>query len=275
MGQSKLNNAPEVATHPVDVPSDSATIQRGEYLANAVGQCRLCHGDQLEGAGYLDGEMGFYLTAPNLTAGDGGIGATFDNADWERSIRHGVGGDGRALVIMPSNFYSNYSDEDMGALIAYLKQIPQEDSDLGMRRIGFPGSVLGGVIAYDDFTGINGIEHAAVGKKPAPTAGVTEEYGQYLVNIAACGLCHAANLAGIYGSDGPPPGPNLTPAGNLANWSADDFITAMRTGQTPENRILDPTMMPWDPYGRMTDSDLQAIYLYLKSLPVITQDEQS
>jgi mono/diheme cytochrome c family protein len=273
IGRSRLNVAPEVTTHPVIVPTDSAAIQRGEYLVNAVGQCRLCHGEHLEGSVLIDGEMGMYVPAPNLTGGKGGIGSAFSDADWERAIRHGVGGDDRVLAIMPSNSYSHFSNADLGALIAYLKQIPAVDNELGPRQIGFPGSVMGAVVGFDEFTHINGIDHGAVGNAPAPTEGVTVEYGGYLVSVAMCGECHAANLAGIYGDDGPPPGPNLTPAGDLANWSQDDFVATIRTGQTPEGRKLDPDMMPWNRYGTMSDSDLGAIYLYLSSQPAITNSQ--
>jgi mono/diheme cytochrome c family protein len=268
VGLSRLNNAPEVATKPVSVPVDAAAVARGEHLVNVVSSCGLCHGENLGGQVFFDGEVGSYVFAANLTAGAGGVGATFSDADWERAIRHGVGGDGRVLVIMPSNFYQHLSDADLGAIIAYLKTAPPVDNDLGVRRIGFPGSIMGGTIGFNDFTRINGIDHANVGAKSA-TEGATAAYGEYLVNIALCGECHAANLAGIVGEDGPPPGPNLTPGGDLASWTEADFMAAMRTGQTPDGRSLDPEMMPWPTFSQMSDTELQAIWTYLQSLPAL------
>lgn len=107
-----------------------------------------------------------------------------------------MGGDGRTLVIMPPNFYQHLRNADLGAIIAYLKAVPPVDNDLGVRRVGFPGSVLGGTIGFNDFTRINGIDHANVGAN-SPKEGTTAEYGANLTQIAACGECHAPDLAGI------------------------------------------------------------------------------
>ncbi len=266
VGLSRLNNAPEVATKPVAVPTDAAAVARGEHLVSVVSACGLCHGVNLGGEVFFDGELGSYVFAANLTAGAGGVAATFSDADWERAIRHGVGGDGRTLVIMPSNFYAHYSDADLAAMIAYLKTAPPVDNDLGVRRIGFPGSVLGGTIGFNEFTRINGIDHAAVGGNSF-LEGATAEYGEYLVNIAMCGGCHAANFAGIVGSDGPPPGPNLTSGGELGSWSETDFINTIRTGQAPSGKQLDAEQMPWPTISQMSDTELQAIWAYLQSLP--------
>ena len=62
------------------------------------------------------------LSFPNLTAGAGGVGATNTDEDWVRAIRHGVGHDCRGLAIMPARFFYYLSDEDLGALYAYLKK---------------------------------------------------------------------------------------------------------------------------------------------------------
>lgn len=267
-GKSRLEQAPQVAGKPVSVPADTAALARGEHLINAVGGCRFCHGDELQGEVFFDGELGSYVFASNLTGGAGGIGATYSDADWEMAIRHGIGADGRALVIMPSSFYSHLSDADLGALIAYLETIPAVDNDLGLRRIGFPGSVLGGVVGFNEFTHLNRIDHAGVGVF-APPEGVAAAYGQYMVSIAMCAECHAANLAGTTGANGPPPGPNLTPGGELAGWNETDFITALRSGQTPSGRQLDSEQMPWPTYGQMSDTELRAIWAYLQSLPAL------
>ena len=268
VGKSRLNNAPEVVTKPVTVASEETAVARGEHLVNVVSQCRFCHGDRLEGSVFFDGELGSYLPAPNLTSGQGGVGASYTDADWERAMRHGIGSDNRVLVIMPSNFYAHYSDADLAAMIAYLKQVPPADSDWGERRVGFPLTVLGGLVAFDDFTRINGIAHEAVGGD-GPPAGATPAFGEYVVNIAMCGECHAANFAGVVGSDGPPPGPNLTPGGELGDWTEADFIQTIRTGQTPSGEQLDSEQMPWATFSQMSDTELQAIWAYLQSLPAL------
>jgi cytochrome c553 len=272
VGKARLDQAPEVTTRPVTVPTDAEAVARGEHLVRNVSLCVGCHGENLEGQVFFDGEIGSYLAASNLTSGQSGIGATFSDADWERAIRHGVGGDGRTLVIMPSRLYSHYNDEDLGAVIAYLKQLPPVDSDLEPRRMGFPGTVLGGVVGYNDFTQIGRIEHEQVGMS-APVEGATAEYGEYLSYIGACRECHAENLAGNFAPDGPPMGPNLTPGGELQVWSEADFITLIRTGVKPSGAELNGEEMPWEVYSQMTDVELQALWAYLQSLPALPNNQ--
>ena len=273
VGKGRLEKAPEVTTRPVDVPTDTEAMARGEFLVHNVSGCIFCHGDNLEGDVLLDGELGSYIPAPNLTSGQGGIGATYSDADWELALRHGVGADGRTLVIMPSRFYAHYSDEDMGAMIAYLKQVPPVDSDLQPRRMGFPGTVLGGVVGYNEFTQVGRIDHEQVGQN-SPAEGATAEYGEYLSQIGMCRECHAENLAGNVGEDGPPPGPNLTPGGELQGWTEDDFITLIRTGVKPTGTEIDGEMMPWEMYRNLSDTELQALWAYFQSLPALSNNSE-
>ena len=60
---------------------------------------------------------------------------------------------------------------------------------------------------------------------------------------------------------------SLTPSGHLSAWTVDGFKTALRTGVTPEGRELDQLVMPWTLTREMTDVELEAIWLYLNSLP--------
>jgi mono/diheme cytochrome c family protein len=265
VGSSRLSHAPDVPVKVVPVPTDEAAIARGEHLAT-VSSCAGCHGQGLRGDVFMDEPPFGLIPAPNLTSGQGGIGALLTDGDWERAIRHGVGHDGRALMFMPSYHYYTYSDEDLGALISYLESLPPADNGPGSRHITFPGTIIAGMLAYDDLTSINRIDHAQVGGSE-PAMGETAAYGAYLVNVASCGSCHGENLAGNYDPSAGPTGPNLTPSGELQSWSRDDFFTAMRTGSTPAGRQLSE-IMPWRGFSHMTDEELGAIWLYLQSLDV-------
>jgi mono/diheme cytochrome c family protein len=111
------------------------------------------------------------------------------------------------------------------------------------------------------------IDHT--GPRPTvPTVAVTKEYGDYLVRLAGCRQCHGQQLSGGKVDDPTSNllGPNLTPGGELAAWSAADFITTIRTGVTPAQHTLND-MMPWKTYGKMSDDELKAVFLYLQSLP--------
>jgi mono/diheme cytochrome c family protein len=120
----------------------------------------------------------------------------------------------------------------------------------------------------DDVLPANIIDHEAE-RPPAPAPGVTAEYGGYLAN--SCQICHEKNLAG---ANDPGGGLNLTPAGNLASWSEEEFIKTLRTGMTPEGKKLDSELMPWPSVGKMTDDELKAIWMYLNTLPPV-QTRQS
>jgi mono/diheme cytochrome c family protein len=61
--------------------------------------------------------------------------------------------------------------------------------------------------------------------------------------------------------------PNLTPhaEAGIGKWTAGEIATAVRTGRTPDGRVLAPAM-PWHSYAALTDEDAKALAAYLKSL---------
>lgn len=264
VGDGRLQKAPEIAVQEMTIPTDEAAIARGAHLAT-ISSCGECHGADLGGDIFIEGPPFGYLPAPNLTAGSGGIGGSYSSADWDRAIRHGVADDGRAIMLMASDHYAAYSDEDLAALIAYLQSVPAVDGDVGWREIAFPGTVIFGVLGYSDAAPVAQIDHDAVGKA-APAAAETAAYGQYLVNIASCGSCHADDLGGNTDPNDGPLGPNITQGGELQSWSQADFVQAMRTGQTPEGTQLNEEM-PWRSYAQMSDMELGALWAFVNSVP--------
>ena len=260
VGSGRLQKAPDVAVKTVEVRNNDETLARGEHLAT-ISSCNGCHGMDLSGTVFNDEAPMGYLPASNLTSGAGGIGMTYTAEDWARAIRHGVGADGRPIMVMSSHHYAEYGDDDLAALIAYLQSVPPVDNELGERNVPFPGTIIFGMLAYDDVTAVNKIDHAAVGGENAPEMGATAVYGEYLVNIASCGSCHGENLAGQTDPNGPQ-GTDITMDGELQSWSQDDFITAMRSGIAPGGREVNPEM-PWRAYAQMTDVELGAIWAFL------------
>jgi hypothetical protein len=65
-----------------------------------------------------------------------------------------------------------------------------------------------------------------------------------------------------------PPAPNLTwgKGSRLPAWDFTDFLAFMRAG-VKHGRQVDPKYMPWTSYKFMTDEELQAVWVYLQSLP--------
>ena len=82
------------------------------------------------------------LIASNLTAGKGGVGQTFQDIDYLRAIRHGLGPDNKPLIIMPSQHFTKLSDRDVSTLIAYIKSVPPVDNELPKTKLGPLGRVI-------------------------------------------------------------------------------------------------------------------------------------
>lgn len=214
------------------------------------------------------------IYTPNLTSGAGGIGDAYTDADWIRALRHGIRPNGEVLVIMPSEFYTLVDADELGDMIAYLKSLPPVDNEIPARQImTMPRILMGlGVIPAEDLLPAAKIDHNAP-PLTAPPRGVTVEYGNY--RATTCKGCHGPNLAGVPAdpATGFPATPNLTPGGDLAGWTEQDFLNTLQTGQTPEGEGMDPLAMPWPAIGTADMEDLQAIWLYLQSLPALPPNQ--
>jgi cytochrome c553 len=265
LSEMKLNRTIAPPAESIVVPSDIASIQRGQHVVGAIALCTECHAPNLAGSVVLDAASA-RVVAPNLTRG--GIGATFRDADYARAIRDGLDPGGRQLWMMPSDDYHVITDTDLSDVIAYLKSLPPITTALPTNEIRPFGRVLVAV-GQLELVPAASIDRSA----PRPTAvspAITPEYGAYLVNLAGCARCHGPGLSG-----GKVPGArpssnsvaatNITPAA-LADWSEADFLRAMRSGRRPDARQID-TSMPWPYYAQMTDLELRAIWQFLGVIP--------
>ncbi len=270
VGRSRLATAPPIAGTPVDIATDAEAVTRGEKLARISG-CKSCHVGNLSGAAFIDEAPIGYIPAPNLTSGAGGVGTAYTVDAWELAIRHGVAADGRVITTMPVGHYADYADDDLADLIAYLQQAPAVDNEIGTRQLMFPGNIIFGVLAYNSW-GVNTIDHATVGGQMRPSdVTASAELGKYLVGIASCGSCHAENLAGNAGQLDAPLGPNLTVLPQA--WSAEEFRTALRSGQTPEGTVLS-SEMPWAYYANFTEAEIESLWMYLETLAPLADNTQ-
>lgn len=257
----KLNKTYEVSFDPLEIPMDPETIERGRRIVTTRGGCIECHGGNFAGDIIDQGFLMARLVVPNLTPGKGGVGASFTDDDWVRAIRYGIDSDGTSVIIMPSDYFNVLSDADLAAIIAYLRSLPPVDTNYPKIRLGPMGRWI--VLQEPHLLPASVIDHSAP-RPPDPVPGVTVEYGKYLSKI--CTACHAENLAG---GEEPGEGLNLTPAGDLGEWSEAQYIRAMRTGVTPSGKQLDPELMPWKSLGQMSDDELKAIWLYLQTVPPV------
>jgi cytochrome c553 len=266
---NKLHGNYDVTVETIPIPTDQTSLERGEHIA-AINMCQHCHLDNFSGqTARAPGIV--TLSVPNLTSGAGGVGANNTDQDWVRAIRHGVGHDGRGLALMPSSVFYYLSDEDLSALIAYLKSLPPVANEMPLTDLGPLGRVMLalGQLPPEIVPNVTGIDHD--GPRPiTPEPGVTAEYGEYLART--CALCHGSNFNGRTIREGGNVyvALNLTRGGEMVGWSEEQFITTMRTGITPSGHKL-IEFMPWRYFGQMTDDELKAVWMYLQSLPALEQ----
>lgn len=244
------------------IPTAPAAIAEGARLAVANG-CTDCHGDALSGRVVVDEPVVGRIAGSNLTRG--GRGAALTPTDWERAVRHGVRRDGSALAFMPAHEFRGMPDDELAMIVAWARTLPAIANDPGPVRAGPLGRVL--LLTGDvAFVPAERIDHA----RPHPAhveAERTVAYGRY--RAEGCVGCHGATLSGGKIKGAPPdwpPAADLTRAGRVGTWSEADFVRALREGVRPDGTRLSD-VMPWRSTRAMTDTELGALYLYLRTLP--------
>ena len=267
-GSARLNKTYDIPADNIVIPTDAASIEMGKHLTETL--CAHCHANDLSGMTWFSFPPAGTVDSANLTSGEGGIGREFTtDEDYVRAVRHGVNPEGKPIFMPSVVAFQDISDEELGALIAYLKTVPPVDHKTNGQQFTPLAKIMVGA-------GIIKLPVEIVSHKShvtAPAAGVTNEYGQYLVTISGCFDCHAANLAG---GPYPQPGvsllvPNITPGGEPGSWTEDQFFTTIRTGITPDGHQMNPEYMPWPQIRLSTNDELKAIWMYLQSVPANEQ----
>lgn len=265
----RMNRLYPVEVRSMDIPTDLAGIERGRHLAVAIGKCVDCHGPNLAGKVFIDDPMMGRFVGSNLTSGQGGIGKIFTDTDFERALRHGVKPDGKPMLFMPAELFTYFSDQDLGAVIAYVKSVPPVDNSPPSLRVGPVSRVLFLAGKFPQLIAAELIDHKV--HPTAPHPGVTPEYGRYLAITGRCMSCHGRGLSGGQVPGTPPDPKNFPPAANLTprgigTWTEKDFFTALRQGKRPDGSTLNP-FMPWMYTSQMTDDEIRALWAFLKTVP--------
>jgi mono/diheme cytochrome c family protein len=262
--QSRINHIWQVPAPALTVGDDAVLAERGEHLARSRG-CAECHGVDFGGRVLIDDALFGKVVATNLTSGSGGVAKTHSDAQLAQAIREGLRADGRSEFVMPSETYRNLGDEDIAAIIAFLRKTSPVDNALGETRLGIGARITVSLMGAPLLVAEQ-IDHAAP-RAPVPAVDATAEYGGYIAQV--CTGCHGANFAGgpVPGAPGEQMASNLTPAGRIAGWTYEQFAQALRRGRLPDGKVLDPRLMPWTAYGEFNDTEVAAIQAYLKTLP--------
>jgi mono/diheme cytochrome c family protein len=264
----RINKTYLVQTQAITLPTDKESLTEGKRLFITRG-CVDCHGQDLAGKIFTDDAEIGTLAGSNLTAGAGGVGGRYQDEDFARAIRQGVSPNMKSLRYMPSEEYHALNDTQLGAIIAYIRSAPPVANQ--------PPLQLGPLLRYWLLTGeasilaAENIDHQTP-SAPAVQAAATVGYGKYLANT--CSGCHHQDLAG-----GPVPGAplDLPKAANITQhkcagiglWTEADFFKAMRKGIRPNGTQMS-TFMPWNNFSQMTDLELKALWLYLKTVPAVS-----
>lgn len=261
--QRHFNYAPQA----VAVRSDPVGVARGRYLFESRG-CGDCHGDDGAGRVFIDDpKSGLRVRSANITPDAGSAVANYTPADWDRSIRHGIRQDGTPLRVMPSEDYNRLTDDDLGALVGYMKQLAPAAGEPVEVRMPLIVKLLYAAGVVEDAAAK--IDHTRPPSTPIPE-GVTVEHGGYVA--AMCVGCHGAGLSGGKIPGGPPDWPaaaNLTPGPGSAMpayVTAGQFTQMLRTGRRPDGSAISP-VMPFGSLAKMSDVDSAALHAYLQTVP--------
>lgn len=262
---ASLNKVYEVPAPKLERSTDPVVLARGKHLAESLAGCTNsdCHGHDLGGGKIMEiGPLGKF-TGPNISAG--GLGAAYSDAELARLVRHGLKRDGRSVRFMPSHEINWLNDQDLTAVISYVRTLPPVSKANGPFEVGLLGKVLDrlDMIPIDV---ARRIDHSNVELGPAPTPDA--KYGAFIAR--QCTGCHGATMAGGPIPGAPPDMPvplNLTPdATGLKGWTLEDFSHTLRTGQSKRGKKLDP-MMPVESYSHLDETEMQALWAHLSTLP--------
>jgi mono/diheme cytochrome c family protein len=267
-------------------------LARGQYLNDHVVGCTTCHTkrDWTKFSGPIsEGQLGAGGESFNLGAAGmlysknitpAGIGSWTDG-ELLRAVTEGVSKDGTPLFpLMPYPHYGAMSEDDVHAVLAYIRTLKAIEGTPPPRQLNFPLNLVVRTIPAPN----------TFGTRPSPTDKVA--YGKYMTAAALCTDCHTP----IDDRGTPLPGmdfaggmefvetghrvrsANITPDANtgIGSWTEQQFIDKFKGFEnTPpatlgEQERARNTVMPITAYAGMTRDDLAAIYAYLRTLKPVT-----
>jgi len=265
LAERKLQRRVQAQVRPVAFPADSVALARGQYLYSSRG-CADCHGANGAGREFINDGKGLRMAGPNISPGPGNVVLRYAPEDWVRTVRHGIKPDGRPVFIMPSEDYNRLTDEDLGALVAYVKAMPPASGSAAVLELPLPVRVLYGFDAIRDAA--QKIDHRLPPAR-AVAEGINPAHGAYVANM--CVGCHGTGLSGGKIPGAPPDwaaAANLTPGegGVMARYrDAAEFVAMLRSGLRPDGTAI--TVMPFESLRVLSDVDAQALYAFLKTVP--------
>lgn len=274
--------------------ADSAVIARGEYLVRGPAHCANCHIGSADDVAKIDSGISVPMTggmpfigAPlgdirpaNLTPDSAtGIGR-YSDRQLARMLRHNIKPNGTTSIapLMP---FSMMSDDDVVAVISYLRSQPAVRNEVPPATYTAFGKAIRAVAPA--FKPVLNATPAATAPAQAPTKERGEYLARYVGNCIGCHTMHDMQTGAMIGPEfaggaifRPEPGfpghgegiayrsVNLTPdtSGALVKLgSKENWVKRFRQG-----RVYKGSPMPWGPFSRLHDADLEALWIYFNSL---------
>lgn len=261
-----------------DTPENAALIKRGEYLAIA-GDCTACHtapgADKTAkfGGGYPLASPFGVIYGTNISSDkEFGIGNWTDD-EFVRAVREGVGKEGQQLYpAMPYDAFTKMKREDVLAIKAYLMSQPAVHSAGPQTDLSFPFNQRWGMRVWKWFNFDKGE------LKNDPSKSAEWNRGAYLVEaLEHCGMDTDNAFSG--GDLGSWVAFNITPDKNagIGNWSQEELVTYLKTGFVAGKASASGAMGEAIEHSlqHLSDSDLNAIATYIRSVPAVGDDKQT
>lgn len=271
----------------VTLAAEPAQLARGKYIFGATGGCG-CHtepkGVANAGGRKYEGPFGTVYSTNITPDAKTGIGGWTDE-QIITAIRLGRRPNGeRILPVHPFTSFNGMAEDDLHALVAFLRSVPPVNRPNTPKKISIP-------MFESVFLPAWLMTFASKETPPpaAPASGVAR--GEYLVRaVGHCSECHTPRSAMTMAVDngrflaGNPKktGPegqataNITPdkGTGIGDWTEDQIVTYLGTGNRPDGdvagglmgEVIQGTLAG---YKDMTKADLQAIARYLKSIPAV------
>ena len=261
----------------LEIEPTVARVERGRYLVQHVANCLNCHSERdwsryggplvagTEGKGAPLSVLRPSVWSANITPYALDV---YSDGELVRAITSGINQQGRPLhPFMPYDSYARMSEEDVHAVVAYLRTLSPIEFLTPIPDESWPIRLIGRILPRP------------WEPSPSPDFENSVERGRYLAAIAECSFCHGSDYSGGQSFRIPEGAEvvsmNLTPSPStrIGNWSRDNFIgvfqsfadEAVRLAPVPPDSPN--TVMPWHTYSGMTSRDLGAIYDYLRTIP--------
>ncbi len=249
-------------------------VMRGKALVT-IGDCIACHtapgGTPFAGGFALQTPFGPIMT-PNLTPDDAtGIGR-WSKDNFARAMHEGRRPDGTYLYpAFPYPYYTKVTRGDVDAIYDYLRSLAPVSNSVNRKTLPFPFSIRASMWGWNRLYFTPGTFEADPKR--------SEEFnrGAYLAEgLGHCGACHtplnafgankqAQYLQGNAIDNWIAPDITNDPQAGLGNWSADDIVQYLKTGQTRSSLASGPMKdVIENSTSKMPDADLKAIAVYLK-----------